>query len=144
MNVTRQQEAEHLLALYDGNAVHIMSRIESQLGILATRAQTLLSLAGITITVTGFSGTTIARSGPWAARALVLGLILVLVSATQTMWGILRVRWTTHLAPCALLHAVDHALTMRDQKTEVYSRALLLLIIGLGLYVSSIAMLLLQ
>jgi hypothetical protein len=143
MNVTRAEEAQHLIELYGGDAPNIMGRIEGQLAILASRAQTLLSLAGITITVTGFSGASIAKSGTAAAVLLVTGLVLVLVAAAHTMWEILRVRWSTTLRPCALAEAVDYALAMRDRKTLAYSRALVLLILGLTLYVSSVGMLLL-
>lgn len=137
---TRAEETAHLMDLYKQDTAQIMTRIDSQLSILAARAQTMLSLASITITVTGFSGTTIAKSGPWAARCLVIGLVLVLVSAAQTMWGILRVRWTTNLAPCSLESAIHYALETRDEKTQVYSRALWTLIVGLSLYVASVAL----
>jgi hypothetical protein len=139
--VTRSEEVAHLMKLYGGNAAQILARIDGQISILATRAQTMLSLAGITITVTGFSGTTIAKSGPWAARLLVMGLVIVLVSAAFTMWGILRVKWTTSMRPCEVEEAIHYALQRRDEKTSVYSRALLLLIVGLALYVSSVAFL---
>lgn len=139
---TRDEEVQHLLSLYEGNAVAILGRIDGQLSILAARAQTLLSLAGITITVTGFSGANIARSGPVAAWLLVVGLVCVLVAAAVTMVGILRVRWTTQMKPCGLEEAIRFALARRDEKTGAYSRALGLLVVGLSLYVSSVGLLL--
>jgi hypothetical protein len=132
------------LQLYAGDAAKIMHTIESQLSILSGRAQTLLSLAGITITVTGFSGANIARSGALAAILLVLGLVIVLVAASLAMSGILRVRWVTSIAPCPLETAVHAALDVRDAKTRAFSRALGLLILGLSLYVGSVALLLLK
>jgi hypothetical protein len=136
-------EVAHLVDLYQGDAAKIMSRVENQLMILATRAQTLLSLAAVTITVTGFSGTNIAKSGPLASAAIVLGLVLVLVSAAITMTGILRVEWTTKLGSSGLDGAVRAAIRIRDQKTRAYSLALKFLIVGLALYVASVGMLLL-
>lgn len=144
MTVSLEQETEHLLQLYERDPAKIMGEIRSQLSILAHRAQTLLSLAGITITVTGFSGAAIARTGPLAATLLVAGLVFVLASAAIAMTGILRVRWTTSLPPCALDVAVRSALEIRDIKTRRFDLALRLLVIGLTLYVSSIAILLLQ
>jgi hypothetical protein len=132
------------MQLYGGDAAKIMSSIDAQLSILSARAQTLLSLAGITITVTGFSGATIARSGPIAALLLVSGLVVVLVAASLAMTGILRVRWVTSIPPCPLEVAVLSALDVRDAKTRVFSRALGLLVIGLSLYVGSVAVLLLK
>lgn len=137
-------EVAHLMELYQGDATKIMARVESQLMILATRAQTLLSLAGITITVTGFSGASIAKTGPLASAAIVAGLVLVLISAAITMSGILRVEWTTKLGGTGLDGALRAALRVRDQKTQAYSLALKFLMVGLSLYVASVAMLLLH
>lgn len=144
MSVSIDQETAHLLQLYGNDAAKIMGELRSQLSILANRAQTLLSLAGITITVTGFSGASIARTGPLSAVLLVAGLVFVLSSAAIAMTGILRVRWTTSLPPCSVEEAVRFALEIRDLKTRRFDLALRLLVIGLTLYVSSIAILLLH
>jgi hypothetical protein len=141
--VTLEQETQHLLQLYDRDAGKIMGEIRDQLSIVAGRAQTLLSLAGITITVTGFSGASIAQSGKIAAGLLVTGLVVVLLAASIAITGILRVRWTTSIAPCSLEEAVRSALEVRDRKSIAYDRALQLLVVGLLLYVSSIGILLL-
>lgn len=139
---SREDEAAHLLALYHDDAGRVMATIESQLGILATRAQTLLSLTGITITVTGFSGSNIARTSNLAAALVILGLVLVLVGAAVCITGILAVRWTTQLAPCTLKDALIYALERRDAKTRAYSLALVLVAAGLAAYVASVALLL--
>lgn len=137
------EEADHLLALYAGDAAKIAGVLQSQLTNLATRAQMLLQLAGLTITVTGFSGASIARSGRLAAVLVVSGLVVVLVAASLSMGGILRVRWTTQLAPCPPRDAIVAAIEMRDRKTRAFSRSLALLIVGLALYIGSVALLLL-
>lgn len=140
---TVEEEADHLLALYGEDAGKIMGLLHSQLNGVAARAQMLLQLAGITITVTGFSGANIARSGPLAAVLVVSGLVVVLVAASLSMGGILRIRWTTQLAPCSLRESIVHAIAMRDGKTRAFSRSLALLIVGLALYIGSVALLLL-
>ncbi len=140
---TRDDEMRHLIALYSGDAAKIMAAIDSQLTILAARAQTLLSLAGITVTVTGFSGANIARTGRLAAGLLVSGLVVVLLSAAVAMVGILGVQWVTSIAPCALETCVTNALEVRDAKTRRFALALRLLVVGLLLYGASVALLLL-
>jgi hypothetical protein len=137
---TRDDETRHLLGLYGGDAAKIMWATESHLTILAARAQTLLSLAGIT--VTGFSGANIARTGRLAAGLLVSGLAVVLLSAAVAMVGILRVRWVTSLPPCTLEGTIANALEIRDDKTARFSVALRLLAVGLLLYGASVALLL--
>jgi hypothetical protein len=137
------EEADHLLALYGGDAARVAGMLQSQLTQLATRAQMLLQLAGLTITVTGFSGANIARSGTAAAVLVVSGLVTVLLGASLSMGGILRVRWTTQLAPCEPREAIVSAIEMRDRKTRAFARSLALLIVGLALYIASVSLLLL-
>jgi hypothetical protein len=140
---TADEEADHLLALYEGDASKILGLLKAQLDSVASRAQMILQLAGLTITVTGFSGANIARSGRPAAILVVSGLVVVLVAASLSMGGILRIRWMTQLAPCSLRESVLHAIAMRDEKTRAFSQALALLIVGLALYIGSVALLLL-
>jgi hypothetical protein len=137
------EEADHLLALYDSDAAKIMDVLHGQLTNINVRAQTLLQLAGLTITVTGFSGTSIARSGHAAAVLVVSGLVIVLVAASLSMGGILRIRWMTQLAPTTLRASIIYAIEMRNGKTRVFGRSLALLIIGLALYIGSVAIMLL-
>jgi hypothetical protein len=140
---TAGEEADHLLALYDADAAKILSVLEKQLANLTSRAQTLLQLAGLTITVTGFSGASIAHTGHLAAILVVSGLVLVLVAASLSMGGILRIRWITQLAPTTLRETIISAIEMRDAKTRVFGRSLALLIVGLFLYIGSVGLLLL-
>lgn len=140
---TPEEEADHLIALYEGNAAKILDILHGQLTNLTGRAQMLLQLAGLTITVTGFSGASIARSGKLAAVLVVSGLVTVLVAASLSMGGILRIQWMTQLAPTSLRDTVIRAIEMRDSKTRVFGRSLALLIVGLALYIGSVSMLLL-
>jgi hypothetical protein len=140
---TPDLEADHLIALYDGDAAKILAVLHGQLSNLTGRAQVLLQLAGLTITVTGFSGANIARSGPLAAWLVVSGLVVVLVAASLSMGGILRIRWMTQIAPATLRASIIYAIEMRDQKTRIFGRSLALLIVGLSLYIASVAILLL-
>lgn len=138
-----QEEADHLLAMYDSDAGKIMGILHGQLTNLTSRAQMLLQLAGLTITVTGFSGANIARTGRLAAWLAVSGLVLVLVAASLSMGGILRIRWVTQLAPTSLRESIIYAIEMREAKTRVFGRSLALLIVGLALYICAVSLLLL-
>lgn len=142
--VSIDDEARHLIALYDGNAQAIMSTLHSQLAILANRSQTLLSLAGLTVTVTGFSGANIARTGLLGASLLVAGLSIVLLSAVVALVGILRIEWITQTTPVPLEEAIRIGLARRNAKTRSYELAMALLVVGLALYVSSISILLIK
>ncbi|OJY31426.1 MAG: hypothetical protein BGO98_15295 [Myxococcales bacterium 68-20] len=138
-----EEETDHLLRLYENDVPKILDVIQSQFTNVAARAQTLLQLAGLTITVTGFSGASIARSGRLAAILVVSGLVVVLLGASHSLGGILRIRWTTQLAPCSPREAILEAIRMRDHKTRAFSQSLVLLIVGLALYIGSVSLLLL-
>lgn len=140
---TIDEETEHLMQLYGGDGPAIMAMLNSQLSILAARSQTLLSLAGITITVTGFSGANIARSGRLAALLLCIGLVLVMISAAFAIAGILRVEWITNTRPVPLADAVRLGLARRDERTRIYNWSIGFVVIGLSLYVASVVLLLL-
>ncbi len=138
-----EEEADHLLQLYKNDAPAVLGVLQSQFMSVASRAQMLLQLAGLTITVTGFSGASIARSGRPAAILVVSGLVVVLIAASHSLGGILRIRWMTQLAPCSPRETVVAAIRLRDDKTRVFSRSLALLIVGLALYIGSVSLLLL-
>ncbi|MEI8254107.1 MAG: hypothetical protein WCJ30_00375 [Deltaproteobacteria bacterium] len=140
---TTDEETEHLLQLYRADGPAIMSMLNGQLAILANRSQTLLSLAGITITVTGFSGANIARTGRVAAILLCSGLVLVMVSAAFAIAGILAVEWISSTPPVPLADAVRLGLRRRDEKTRRYRWSTGFLVVGMSLYVSSVVLLLL-
>ncbi len=143
-DATHDEETDHLLQLYRGDVAAIMGMLNSQLAILAARSQTLLSLAGITITVTGFSGASIAHAGKLAAVLLCSGLALVMVSAAFAIAGILMVEWITKTRPLELRDAVRLALRVRDAKTWRYRVSTGFLVVGLSLYVASVSVLLLK
>jgi hypothetical protein len=141
---TIDDETENLLQLFKGDGPAIIQLLDTQLSVLANRSQTLLSLAGITITVTGFSGAAIAGSGALGAILLCAGLALVMMSAAFAIAGILHIDWITKTKPLSVPDAIRFAIRMRDEKTTRYRISIWFLVIGLTLYVSSVALLLLK
>lgn len=139
---THEEEMRHLVDLYKGEPAPIMNALAGQFDILAGRSQTLLSLVGITISLTSMGGVNIARAGKLAAILLLAGLVLVISSAGMAILGILRIRWTTQMAPSSLESAILTVLARRDQKTKLYLLALIALVLGLTLYVASVAIML--
>jgi hypothetical protein len=62
-----RKEAERILALAKGDTLKAYEMVERQLSVLVLRTQVILSLSGIVITVTGFSGRAIAQTSNAAA-----------------------------------------------------------------------------
>lgn len=142
----REKEAQQILLLYE-HPREVIALVERQFAVLTSRAQVLLGLCGIVITTTGFSGRAIASTGLIAQWLVVSGIFLVLAAAASIVWGILQLNWITQFAatgePAQLKQTLLRMLTYRDRKTRAYRLGLLLLILGLALYVSAIALMVL-
>lgn len=120
-----------------GSLAVCLDLLSAQFTVIQTRSQLLLTLSTLTLTITGFSGPQIARSGLFARCALCTGLALVLLSTLVILLGSLRVRWVTQVegpSPQATLATV---LEYRNWKTRLYAVEMLLIVIGLACYVAS-------
>ncbi|WPJ96961.1 hypothetical protein SH580_04470 [Coraliomargarita algicola] len=144
MHITPEIKAEAttILELCKGDLMAALKVAESQLNIVYTRAQVLMSLAGMVVTVTGFSGRLIAGSSPAAQLFIVAGLLVSLSSAAWVFRRVMRVQWITTLASQDKEHALEQALYRRNRKTRAYTIGGTLLFVGLLLYAISIALML--
>lgn len=116
--------------------------VERQLAVLVVRTQVLLSLSGIVVTVTGFSGRAIAQTSASARVLIAAGIVIVLLAALTAIGGVLRLRWLTQLVGDDALATVRAALALRDQKSRWLVAAMILFGLGFGCYCASIAQLL--
>jgi hypothetical protein len=141
--LNREEEADRVLAHYGPDALgEIMLMLERQFAVLHNRAQVLLALCGIIISTTGFSGRNIAGTGPWAQGLVLAGVGFILVSAAVVCYGVLHLRWLTMQEGQATRQWLITSLAYRDRKTASYRVSLILMLIGLSLYVSSIIIML--
>jgi hypothetical protein len=138
-----ETEAKNILALCAGDVLRAFQLVESQLATLMLRAQVMLSLSGIVITVTGFSGTAIARTSLLARTSIVAGLLLVLFAAAVAVGGVLRLRWLTQEIGPQPTDVLVRGLGIRDRKARALNVALGLFVTGFCLYCLAVAQLLL-
>lgn len=141
-NKTLKEEAAEILSYFQGNKTEIYKMFENQFQVLYQRSQTLISLAGIVITVTGFSGKMIAQTNFWSRIFIVVGLFFVLLSGMLAIWGIIRIRFISQWYEPDTLSFITHLLENRNRKTQYFLLSMLSLIFGFTLYVISISMLL--
>jgi hypothetical protein len=135
-------EARRILSLCRDDELKAFEMVQSQLAVLVLRTQVMLSLSGIVITVTGFSGRAIAETGLLARMSVVAGLMLVLAAAAVAVAGVLRLDWLTRTLEDDTLATIRHALSLRDRKTRSLRIALLLFVLGFALYCLAVAQLL--
>jgi hypothetical protein len=142
--MTPKQEAERILALCAGDVVRALELLERQLNTLHTRAQVLLSLAGVVITVTGFSGRAIAGTSLLAQSLVVGGVALVVFSAVWVYLGVMGLRWITAQIEGDAAGALAFIVKRRNERTGRYRLGGFILSAGLVLYGAAVALMLLQ
>lgn len=141
--LTRDQEADRILTVYRNELPAIMTMLERQFVVLHNRAQVLLTLCGIVISTTGFSGRIIAGTNPLAQILIIAGVALVLLSAAIVVWGVLHLHWLTMQTGEDARAWLLNSLCYRDQKTQSYRIGIVVMLIGLTLYVGAISVMLL-
>lgn len=140
------REAEALLARLGGREefLAVYQLLDAQLGTIHSRAQSLMQLAGVVITVTGFSGRIIADTSNVAQLFIVSGVALVAGAAGVALVFVTPVRWMSRD-----LHLPDHqwvvaTLRRRNRKSRAVLAASALLVLGITLYMVAIALMLLH
>lgn len=136
--LTPAEELAYLKELYAGQSEKILAAITNAYDVLQARAQLLLSLVAVVLTITGFSGPTIAHSGRLSMICIAVGLGFVLVSAVLILAGPLQLRWATQWRSESLDESLVALLRRRNARTRKYHIAFALLVIGLSGYVGSV------
>jgi len=134
---TQQAEARRLLALHHGDAARTYDVVRTQFLVLQQRSQLLLTLATITLTITGFSGPAMVRSGAFARIAMCVGLALVLAAVLVLLAG-LRVKWLSQFDAGSDEATLAEAIAYRDRKTLQFQAEIVLLGLGITAYVSAV------
>lgn len=136
-------EVKRIMALTRGDPVKAYELVQAQLSVLVLRTQVMLSLSGIVITVTGFSGRTIAQTSELARNLVASGIVIVLGAAGVAIGGVLRLKWLTQQMTDDTEQTLVAMLAMRDQKARYLNAALLTFLVGFACYCVAIALMLL-
>ena len=116
----------------------LFAAVKDSFALIQTRAQMLLGLATICLTITGFSGPRMAAANAFSRFFIGFGLSFVLLSVIAIVTGPLRLRWLTAWRADSLDETLLENLKRRDSKTTFYRIATTLLIIGLTGFVLSL------
>jgi len=98
----------------------------------------LVTVATLTLTITGFSGPRMAASGLLPRVTLLIGIVFVLGALLLILFGSLQVRWLSQVPHEDDEDALVQAILYRKLKTRIFKAELTLLAIGLILYVTGI------
>ncbi len=141
-NPAARDEAARILKLARDDHFQALQVIERQLGVVVLRTQVLLSLCGIVITVTGFSGRAIAQTSFLARLSISAGIFVVLAAAAVSIVGVLRLKWLTQVVTDDPQSTIENAIAVRNQKSRYLAVSQLLFVAGFLLYCTAIAQLL--
>jgi steroid 5-alpha reductase family enzyme len=136
------QEIDRILAEYDGKMSEIMAMLERQFVVLHNRAQVLLTLCGIVISTTGFSGRLVAGTNETAQAFVIAGVGLILLAAIVCSWGVLHLRWLTMQKGQDIRQWLESSLRYRNLKTTSYRVAVIIMLFGLTTYCVALAIML--
>ena len=143
--LTPEEELQFLKEIH-GQAwvTAILDGLRDSFTVLQTRAQMLLGLVTICLTITGFSGPKVAESGALPRFFVFLGVVSVLVSALVVLCGPLHIRWMTQYRAEQMDTTLVHLIRRRNRRTCLYHLAVAWLLVGLTGYVLSFAAFLLK
>jgi len=134
-----QEELSNLISIVE-NETHekILNNLKESFNTLYTRSQVLLSLTTICLTITGFIGPKIARSGHLSKFFIIFGLIFVIMSTVILFTGPLYIQWISRFKADTFEETVICQIKRRNKRTIKYRIAKLFLAIGLTGYVISV------
>ncbi|NOZ60374.1 MAG: hypothetical protein GXO74_01695 [Calditrichaeota bacterium] len=142
--ITANKEAQQITTLVNDNFLQALNILEGQLNVLHLRAQVLMSLAGIVITVTGFSGRSIAGTSLIAQILIIAGLATVLTSAVWVFLKVMTVKWLTAENFAEPQKTLIKIIERRNRKTRAFVNGGKILCFGLFLYAAAFALMLLH
>ena len=136
---TPEEDLAYLLEIHgEENFSKVFDVLVKQFDVLQSRAQLLLGLVTISLTITGFSGPKIAASSLFSKISISYGLAFILISAVLILMGPLQLRWGTRRCKDTIRDSLVHLIVRRNERTRKYHLASLFLIVGLSGYVGSV------
>jgi len=136
--LTPEEELEFLKEIHGDDSAKLFAALKDSFSLLQTRAQMLLGLATICLTITGFSGPRMAASNVWSRFFIGFGLVFVLFSVMALVAGPLRLRWMTAWKAGNLERTLVFHLRQRNLRTRFYKVSMILLLVGLTGYLLSL------
>lgn len=133
------EEARRLHALFASQPAQLVQYLAQQIATVKTYAQVLVGLCGLTITVTGFSGAHMIRSGSTAAVLMVAGIALVMIGLVACLRTITALRWVSQDLRDDLEETARIVIARRNAQQRAVTTAALLVAGGLACYLAAVS-----
>lgn len=133
------EEARRLHALFAAQPAQLVLYLASQIATVKTYAQVLVGLCGLTITVTGFSGAHMIRSGSTAAVLMVAGIALVMIGLVLCLRTITALRWVSQDLRDDLVETAQIVIARRNAQQRAVVAASIYVAGGLAAYLAAVS-----
>jgi hypothetical protein len=133
-------EARRLAQLFAGQPRDLVALLSGQLSVLKSQAQMLMGLAGLTITVTGFSGHNMVRGGWLPTGAMLGGIACILGAIIITLRAVSHLRWVTQDLDDDLTNTARVVIVRRDGQQHALTIAGALVALGMCGYLVAVVL----
>ncbi len=133
------EEVRQLSRLFAGQPIQLVQFLGHQIATVKTYAQVLIGLCGLTITVTGFSGAHMIRSGSLASTLMVAGIALVMIGLVTCIRTVTHLRWVSQDLRDDLDETAQIVLRRRNRTQRAVSIAAVFVAGGLACYLAAVA-----
>lgn len=134
-----REEARRLHALFAAQPTQLVQFLSGQIATVKTYAQILVGLCGLTVTVTGFSGAHMIRSGSVSAGLMVGGIALVMIGLVVCIRTITALRWVSQELQDDLIETAVVVIERRNRQQHLLSIAAVFVAAGLGCYLAAVS-----
>lgn len=134
-----REEARRLHALFATQPTQLVQFLSGQIATVKTYAQILVGLCGLTVTVTGFSGAHMIRSGSISAGLMVAGIALVMIGLVVCIRTITALRWVSQELQDDLIETAVVVIERRNRQQHLLSIAAVFVAAGLGCYLAAVS-----
>ncbi len=133
-------EARRIAQLFAKEPLQLVSLLSGQLSVLKSQAHMLMGLAGLAITVTGFSGHHMVRGGVLSTAAMIGGISCILAAIIITLRAVIRLRWVTQDLGDDLERTARSVIARRDAQQRALTLAGGLVATGLCGYLLAVVL----
>ncbi len=134
-----RDEARRLHQLFADSPAQLVQYLSNQIATVKTYAQILVGLCGLTVTVTGFSGAHMIRSGSTSAGLMVAGIALVLIGLLLCLQTITGLRWVSQELRDDLIETAVVVIHRRNRKQRTLTIAAVFVAGGLFCYLGAVS-----
>lgn len=138
--MTVESEAEGLSRLFEGRTAELVTFLAGQLAVLKGQAQTYLGIAGVCISVTGFSGHNMVNAGPASAGSMIAGIALILAAIAIALRSIAAIRWVTQDLGGSPVELAARVIERRNAQQRSLGHAGALIGAGLTFYLVAVVL----